>query len=213
MKLGYSTITWGGVVGHPGGVTSIKDLFYMTHGDTAAAINDIAEAGYQGTELFDGNLAEFENEPEVLLTALRESGLELVSVYTGANFIYDEILDDELFKIERAAILAKNFGASRLVVGGGAKRPDGPKPDDFKKVGRGLDMTADIARTHGLESSYHPHLGTISETLSGFHQIMDSCSIGFCPDTAHLVASGIDPVEAIERYGDSVAILRYRISK
>lgn len=202
MKLGYSTITWGGVVGHPGGVTSIKDLFYMTHGDTPAALTDIAEAGYQGTELFDGNLAEFENEPEVLLTALRDSGLELVSVYTGANFIYDEILDDELFKIERAALLAKKFGASRLVVGGGAKRPDGPKPDDFKKVGRGLDMTADIARTHGLESSYHPHLGTISETLSGFHQIMDSCSIGFCPDTAHLVASGIDPVEAIERYGD-----------
>ena len=201
MKLGYSTITWGGVVGHPGGVTSIKDLFYMTHGDTAAAINDIAEAGYQGTELFDGNLAEFENEPEVLLTALRESGLELVSVYTGANFIYDEILDDELFKIERAALLAKKFGASRLVVGGGAKRPDGPKLEDFKKVGRGLDMTADIARAHGLESSYHPHLGTISETLSGFHQIMDNCSIGFCPDTAHLVASGIDPVEAIERYG------------
>ena len=72
MKLGYSTITWGGVVGHHGGVTSIKDMFYMTHGDTAAAINDIAEAGYQGTELFDGNLAEFENEPEVLLTALRD---------------------------------------------------------------------------------------------------------------------------------------------
>jgi inosose dehydratase len=202
MKLGYSTITWGGVVGHPSGVTSIQDLFYMAHGDTPAALKDIAEAGYQGTELFDGNLAEFENEPEVLLTALRESGLELVSVYTGANFIYDEILDDELFKIERAALLAKKFGASRLVVGGGAKRPDGPKLDDFKKVGRGLDMTADIARTHGLESSYHPHLGTISETLSGFHQIMDSCSIGFCPDTAHLVASGIDPVDAIERYGD-----------
>jgi inosose dehydratase len=202
VKLGYSTITWGGVVGHPGGVTSIKDLFYMTHGDAAAALRDIAEVGYHGTELFDGNLAEFENEPEVLLTALRDSGLELVSVYTGANFIYDEILDDELFKIERAALLAKEFGASRLVVGGGAKRPDGPKHDDFKKVGRGLDMTADIARAHGLESSYHPHLGTISETLDGFHQIMDNCSIGFCPDTAHLVASGIDPVDAIERYGE-----------
>jgi sugar phosphate isomerase/epimerase len=82
VKLGYSTITWGGVVGHPGGVTSIKDLFYMTHGDTAAALTDIAEAGYQGTELFDGNLAEFENEPEVLLTALRESGLEQISSMT-----------------------------------------------------------------------------------------------------------------------------------
>jgi len=27
MKLGYQTNTWGGVVGHPMGVTSIKDLW------------------------------------------------------------------------------------------------------------------------------------------------------------------------------------------
>ena len=197
MKFGYQTITWGGVVGHPGGVTSIKDLFYMTHGDTKAAIRDIAQAGYQGAEVFDGNLAEFAGNPEDLLQVLAENNIELVSVYTGANFIYDDILDDELFKIEQAAHLAKQFGASRIVLGGGAKRPGGPQADDFKKVGRGLDMAADIARDNGLESSYHPHLGTISETLDGFHQIMDSCSIGFCPDTAHLTASGIDPVAAI----------------
>jgi inosose dehydratase len=185
-------------------------LFYLTHGDTKAAIRDIAAAGYAGTEVFDGNLAEFANKPEELLTVLEESGVQLVSVYTGANFIYDEILDDELYKIEQAASLAKKFGASRLVVGGGAKRPQGPQADDFKKVGRGLDMAADIARTYGLESSFHPHLGTISETLDGFHQIMDSCSIGFCPDTAHLVASGIDPVAAIDRYGDRLKHVHFK---
>ena len=210
VKFGYSTITWGGVVGHPGGVTSIKDLFYLTHGDTKAAIRDIASAGYQGIEVFDGNLAEYADKAEELLSTLKDSGIELVSVYTGANFIYDEILDDELYKIEQAALLAKKFGASRLVVGGGAKRPHGPLVDDFKKVGRGLDMAADIARTHGLESSFHPHLGTISETLDGFHQIMDSCSIGFCPDTAHLVASGIDPVAAIDRYGDRLKHIHFK---
>jgi inosose dehydratase len=210
MKFGYPTITWGGVVGHPGGVTSIKDLFYMTHGDTRAAIRDIAKAGYAGTEVFDGNLAEFANNPEELLSVLAEVNLQLVSVYTGANFIYDEILDDELYKIEQAALLAKKFGASRLVIGGGAKRPDGPKSDDFKKVGRGLDMAADIARDNGLESSYHPHLGTISETLDGFHQIMDSCSIGFCPDTAHLASSGIDPVAAIDKYGDRLKHVHFK---
>ena len=210
MKFGYPTITWGGVVGHPGGVTSVKDLFYMTHGDTESALRDIASVGYQGTEVFDGNLAAFAANPEVLLDVLSETGLQLVSVYTGANFIYDEILDDELYKIEQATTLAKQFGASRLVVGGGAKRPSGPRPDDFKKTGRGLDMAADIARSHGLESSYHPHLGTISETLDGFHQIMDSCSIGFCPDTAHLVASGIDPVTAIDRYGDRLKHVHFK---
>jgi len=178
VKFGYSTITWGGVVGHPGGVTSIKDLFYMTHGDTKAAVRDIAAAGYQGTEVFDGNLAEFADNPEELLSVLKETGVQLVSVYTGANFIYDEILDDELYKIEQAALLAKKFGASRLVVGGGAKRPQGPHADDFKKVGRGLDMAADIARTHG--------------------------------HTAHLVASGIDPVAAIDRYGDRLKHVHFK---
>ncbi|MEY4989159.1 MAG: hypothetical protein RI933_792 [Actinomycetota bacterium] len=202
MKFGYQTITWGGVVGHPGGVTSVKDLYYLTNGDTKAAIRDIAEVGFQGVEVFDGNLAEFADKAEELLSTLAVNQIELVSVYTGANFIYDEILDDELYKIEQAASLAKKFGASRLVLGGGAKRPTGHKVDDFKKVGRGLDMAADIAREKGLESSYHPHLGTISETLEGFHQIMDSCAIGFCPDTAHLTASGIDPVAAIDRYGE-----------
>ena len=94
MKFGYQTITWGGVVGHPGGVTSIKDLFYMTHGDTQAAIRDIASVGYQGVEVFDGNLAEFADKAEELLSVLSETNTELVSVYTGANFIYDEILDE-----------------------------------------------------------------------------------------------------------------------
>ena len=44
MKFGYSTITWGGVTGTPGGVTSIKDSFYRTNGDTAEALADISAA-------------------------------------------------------------------------------------------------------------------------------------------------------------------------
>jgi inosose dehydratase len=182
----------------------------MTHGDTKVAIRDIAKVGYQGVEVFDGNLAEYASNPEELLQVLTQNNIELVSVYTGANFIYDDILDDELFKIEQAAQLAKQFGASRIVIGGGAKRPSGPRADDFKKVGRGLDMAADIARDNGLESSFHPHAGTISETLDGFHQIMDACSIGFCPDTAHLTMCGIDPVAAIDKYGDRLKHVHFK---
>ena len=210
MRLGYPTITWGGVVGHPAGVTSVKDLYYFTAGDTIQAIRDIGEVGYSGTEVFDGNLAQYMDRKEELLAALTEAGLELVSVYTGANFIYDDILDDELDKITRAASMAKTFGAQRLVLGGGAIRSGGPRPDDYAKVGRGLYLAAAIAADHGLDSSYHPHLGTISENTDGFHQIMDSCSIGFCPDTAHLVAGGIDPVDAITRYGDRLKHVHFK---
>jgi inosose dehydratase len=49
MRLGYHTITWGGVVGHPVGVTSVKDLYYLTTGSMEQAVADISAAGYEGT--------------------------------------------------------------------------------------------------------------------------------------------------------------------
>ena len=45
MKLSCHTITWGGVVGHPVGVTSVKNLFYLANGSTEQALRDVAAAG------------------------------------------------------------------------------------------------------------------------------------------------------------------------
>ena len=205
MKIGYSTITWGGVVGHPAGVTSVKDLFYRSNGDILKGVSDISSAGYAGTEVFDGNLAEFADRPEVFLEALKKAKLELVSVYTGANFIYDEILEDELHKISQAAKLASEFGAKRLVVGGGAVRSQGEHPDDMAKLGRALDRVVEMASSLGLESSYHPHLGTIVQTPEALERLMKVSSIQFCPDTAHLTAGGGNAVELIEKHADRLA--------
>ena len=205
MKIGYSTITWGGVVGHPSGVTAVKDLFYRANGDTIEAISDISSSGYQGTEVFDGDLAAYSDRPDVLLEALKQAKLELVSVYTGANFIYDDILEDDLHKISQAAKLASEFGASRLVVGGGAKRARGEQPEDMAKLGRALDRVVEIAASFGLDCSYHPHLGTIVEGPDALERLMGLSKIKFCPDTAHLHAGGGNPVELIERHAGRLA--------
>ena len=103
MQLGYHSITWGGVVGHAQGVTSAKDLYYLTYGSMEEAVRDIAAAGYTGTEMFDGNLAAYADRPEELRGLLAENGVELVSVYTGAGFVYPDVLPDELDKVRRAA--------------------------------------------------------------------------------------------------------------
>ncbi|WP_435526829.1 sugar phosphate isomerase/epimerase family protein [Microbacterium aurantiacum] len=205
MKLGYSAITWGGVVGAPAGVTSIKDLFYRADGDLLQAIRDIRLAGYQGTEVFDGNLLDFADNPDVLLGALETAGIELVSVYTGANFIYPDIIEEEFAKIDRAARLAREFGAQRLVVGGGAQRAAGRAPGDMESLARGLDRVASIAEGYGLQSSYHPHLGTLVEAPDALEELMTLSTIAFCPDTAHLAAGGGDPVALIKRYADRLA--------
>ena len=204
MKLSCHTITWGGVVGHPVGVTSVKDLFYLAHGSTEAALRDVAAAGYAGVELFDGNLIEYEDRPDELRVLLAENGLQLVAVYSGANFVFPEILEEELWRISRAAALAARLDAEHLVVGGGAQRAGGTSDEDYVRLAAGLERVAALAEEHGLTASYHPHLSTIVESPEQLEKVMERSRIGFCPDTAHLAAAGGDPAELIRRYADRV---------
>jgi inosose dehydratase len=200
MRLGYHTITWGGVVGDPVGVTSVKDLFYRVNGPMDRAIAEIGSLGYEGVEMFDGNVADYATRPQELTTMLESAGVELVSVYTGGNFIYDEILPDELHRVTRAAELAQQFGATNLVVGGGARRVSGTQEKDYERLGAALDAVTDIAAAHELAACYHPHLTTIVESPEELDRLMALTRIGFCPDTAHLAAGGGDPAALIRRY-------------
>src|SRR5215217_3160931 len=204
MRLAYHSITWGGVVGDATGVTSLKDLYYRANGSMEQAIREIAAAGYEGTEMFDGNVADYADRPDDLRGLLDQARLALVSAYTGANFVYEEILPDELHRVHRAAGLAATFGAEQPVVGGAARRAAGTPEGDYDRLGTALDTVADIAEEHGLSACYHPHLTTIVESPDDLEKIMARSRIGFCPDTAHLAAGGGDPAELIRRYPDRI---------
>jgi inosose dehydratase len=204
MKLAYQTNTWGGVVGHPAGVTSVKDLYYLANGSTEQALDDIAAAGYAGFELFDGNLLQYVGREAELRQLMQRLNLQLVGVYSGANFIYQEILEDRLSKIEGAAQLGAQFGAEHLVVGGGAVRARGTQEDDYRRLGEGLERVVAIAQRAGLVPSFHPHLGTIAESPAQIEKVFQHTGINFCPDTAHLQAGGGDPVGLIRSYADRI---------
>jgi inosose dehydratase len=204
MRLAYQTNTWGGVVGYPSGVTSIKDLYYLTNGSTEEAIGDIAAAGYSGVEIFDGNLMQYAGREDDLRGRLERLNLQLVGVYSGANFIFEEILDEELSKIEGAAQFAAHLGAEHLVVGGGAIRTKGIQDEDYRRLGAGLERVVEIAQRVGLVPSFHPHLGTMAIAPKQIARVFEQTSINFCPDTAHLQAGGGDPAELIRTYADRI---------
>lgn len=204
MQLAYQTNTWGGVVGHPAGVTSVKDLYYLANGSTDEALQDIAGAGYRGFELFDGNLMQYAGRVDELRSLMERLGLELVAVYSGANFIYPQILGQELGKIEGVAQLAARLGATHLVVGGGAIRAGGIEDGDYKLLAEGLDRVVALAAGVGLTASFHPHLGACAQSPAQIARVFEQTSIGFCPDTAHLEAGGGDPIDLIRTYADRI---------
>jgi inosose dehydratase len=125
-------------------------------------------------------------------------------VYSGANFIFPDILDEELWRIERAAEAAAVLGAEHLVVGGGARRSGGTASSDYDRLGAALNDVVDIAARHGLVASYHPHLTTCVETREEVGRAFEATEIRFCPDTAHLALGGSDNPELIRTYADRI---------
>ena len=206
----YHANCWGGLGGDAVGVTSITRLTYRTFGDMEQAIREIGELGYSGCELFDGNLLDYEDRLGDLRMVLDANGVRLLATYAGANFIFEEILGEELDRIERGAAAAVEAGAAYLVVGGGAKRAGGSRPDDFKRLGAGLERVVEIARKHGMTAHYHPHLTTIAENAEEVRLALAETSIDLCPDTAHLAAAGADVPALIREHQDRISYVHLK---
>jgi len=200
----YHGNCWGALGGEPVGVTSVKNLFYRTFGDIQRAIVEISEAGYQAIELFDGNLVEYEGKLGELRKRLDDAGLSLLAVYSGGNFIFPEILPEELWRMRKAADLGVELGAKHFVVGGGAKRTVPATDEDYARLASALDQIVDLAEERGLLAHYHPHLTTMAETPEQIREVFNSSRICFCPDTAHLAAAGGDPAKLILEHANRI---------
>ena len=210
VRFAYQANCWGPLGGNPVGVTSVGQLTYLTFGDMGQAIAQIGAAGYRGVELFDGNLLDYPGGAAALRAALAEAGVQLVAAYSGANFIFRDILDQELGRIARVADAAAALSAKHLVVGGGAKRLEGVAPGDYERLAAGLEQVVAIAKARGLEAHYHPHLSTIVEGPAEVDRIFSLTSIHFCPDTAHLAAAGGDVPAMIRKHRDRIAYVHLK---
>lgn len=210
MKLGYESNTWGPIVGDATGITSIKDLFYRSEGDTLKSVREIGECGYQGIEIFDGNVMDFVDDLTPLKQALTEAGLEVAGVYTGGNFIYPEVLPEELHKVQQSIDVAAAVGATFLVVGGGAKRATGTTDEDYILLAKALDEIHDMAAAKGLVAVYHPHLTTICETAEEIDKLLKHSKIAFCPDIAHIAAAGSDATAVVKKWLNRMPLIHLK---
>jgi inosose dehydratase len=210
VRFAYHANCWGPLGGNAVGVTSIAQLTYRTFGDMERAIDDIGAAGYEGVELFDGNLLDYEGRQNDLRSALSNAGIKLVAAYSGANFIFEEILGEELERIRRAIAMAAELGAEHFVVGGGAKRAQGARSTDIRRLASGLEAVRSVAEPAGLTAHYHPHLSTIVEGPGEVREVFKHTQINFCPDTAHLAAAGGEPAQQVRELAGRITYVHLK---
>lgn len=208
--MAYQLNAWGGVVGTAGSVTDIGSGFYITPGDFSAGIAAIAEAGFSGIEIFDGNLLQSTATRTQLLQLLDANRLDLVGVYSGGHFIYADAHADERARFDRSIAAAAECGARHFILGGGAVRSTGRRDEDYAVMAELLDEVAERASAAGLIPTYHPHLGSLAETPDQIDALLAASSIQLCADVAHLAAGGGDPAAIIDRYADRLGYVHLK---
>ena len=204
MKVAYMTNAWGSVMAHCGAANNVNSAYYVSTGEDAKAIKEIADAGYEQIEIFDGNLLAYENREDEFKSMLSDNNVSLLAVYCAGNFIYDEILIEEMFRIEKAARFAKKFGATQIALGGGATRWDKIRESDYDKLAKALEKVCDMAEKIGMTASFHPHMGSLVQSPEQIDKVMSKTRIALCPDCGHVVLGGGDPVEVVRKYADRI---------
>ena len=210
MKLGYMTNGFGPLVGVGGGVTSVKDIRYLTICDDADTIAKIANVGFHCIEVLEGNLTKYADNIDELKQILKINGMEMMSVCVGANGIEPYYLDADWANLAEVARMAKEIGVTYIGICGGAIRARGVQEGDYKLLAEGLDLAKELIETYGLKASYHPHLGSMAETPDQIDKLFALTKIDICPDLAHIAAGGGDPLEVVKKYYDRISFMHLK---
>lgn len=195
-KLGCHVQTWGAVRLRAAGAGSVAGLQFESCAPFHRALTDIRLAGFDGVEVFDGDLAAW----DAAGLRVADAGLELSGVYVGGYLIYDDLWPEERERIRRSAALAAAHGAVNIVLGVGAVHADGVRPGDLQRIAERLVKLVDDARAEGVVAHYHPHPGAGGHTPTDVETILDAAPVGICPDTAVLAAGGVDPLALVRRH-------------
>jgi inosose dehydratase len=183
----------------------------------AAVLDEIAAAGYIGTEL--GPYGFLPCDPAALRTEVGRRGLTLVSAFVPLR-LKDRSID--LQPLCQVARLLQPLGAPFVVLSdalwpereavAGRAGESGIQlsEDDWSRVRENVNAAQNEARRFNLRCVFHHHAGSYIETPEEVARLLEASDLGLCLDTGHYVFGGGDPVDAVRRFGRRVEYLHFK---
>jgi inosose dehydratase len=184
----------------------------------AQVLDEMAAAGYAGTELGDWGF--MPTDPAALRAELARRALALVGAFVPVALVRPEAHEPGARTAVRTAeLLAGATGSTSPIIVladdngqvevrtrfAGRIRPEhGLQPDQWDRFARGAEHVARTVRdATGLHTVFHHHCAGYVETPAEIDALMtrtDPDLLGLCLDTGHLTYAGGDPLETLERY-------------
>jgi inosose dehydratase len=204
-SIGIAPMPWAAAARETGGATV----------DPLEILDEIARTGFEGTQYRPGFPT-----GAVLRDALDRRGLRLAEVYVPLPATVDgptsEAIDVAMHLLE---LLHEANGDMLCLALDGS-------PDRDRRAGRATESgtpvltepgwaaladvigtIADRAAALGHPVSFHPHAGTLVETVAETERLLrstDPARLGLCLDTGHWIVAGGDPVSALREHGTRV---------
>jgi inosose dehydratase len=170
-------------------------------------LGQMADLGLRSTEL--GPPGFLPEDPEALRGVLGAAGLGLVGGFLAVP-LHDAAAEAAtLAEAARAAAQMAAAGGEVLVLAA-ATGLDGydERPrltdDEWARLVATAGKVRDIAASHGLRTTLHPHVGTHVEQRAEVERFVADSDVPLCLDTGHLLIGGTDPLELVRAHADKV---------
>lgn len=194
-----------------------------TNPPASQVLDEMAAAGYEGTELGDWGF--LPTDPERLADELSRRGVRLVGAFVPVALSRADALDDGLERAVQTANLLNRASSiddrpllvlsdANATVPGRTARAGRVGPDDALSdaewdafAGRAERIAVAVRDATGLRTAFHHHCAGYVETAAEIDALMARTTpsvLGLCVDTGHLTYAGGEPVAAIARYGARV---------
>jgi inosose dehydratase len=167
-------------------------------------IEEIAAAGYQGTEL--GPFAYYPTDSLSLRAALERHHLTLTSAFVPLRWFQPDRLSNDLESLMNVAGLLASLECPYVVVADGMAKTGEDCPNDaaWRAAAEAMEKTARQLKSLRLQLVFHleagSHLAT-PEDEARLCALTDPDLVGICLDTGHYAYSFGDPRDAIRQYG------------
>ena len=190
-----------------------------------SVLDEIAAAGYEGTEL--GPYGYLPTEPRALRIALAARGLRLLSAFVPVRLADRSAHAAGLATARHVGALLAESGCAHIVLSddnaadpqrlaraGRIEPGDGLDDGGWRALAEGVNTIArHMQAEFRLETVFHHHCAGYVETpveVARLLELTDPAMVGLCLDTGHYIYGGGDPVECIRLHGSRVRYLHFK---